>query len=250
MSHYSDIGFELFNPQDSLNIFNLIHSNEKIERTEYNIPNSKGIVYALYKFGEIRYSAKLNYNTHQIRAIALGHNNENASECKYIKTIKGNSSALDFDTIMVEKDGIPFWFCCPNIEIDNVEKYQDISLRIASFADTIEIKDLPKNDRTFNNPEELREYISTHNLEMAEESYIANFESEPSYAFVSGIITNFKLEKNIFTEKEYYSIDFDCLGLHFKALVDTKLINEKDLQIGIHLSAKDILLIKVPLYHK
>lgn len=232
MNHYSDIGFEIFKPQDTLNIFNLIHLNEEIERTEYNIPNSNGIVYCIYKLGEIRYSAKLNYNTHQIRAIGLGHNNEKITNAKYIKTIKGNSRALNFDNIMIEKDEIPFWFCCPNIEIINIEKYQDIKLRIASFADTIEIKDLPKNNKAFNNSEELREYILTHDLEMAEESYIANFKGDQSYAFVSGIIKDFKLEKNLFTEKDYYTIDFDCLGLYFKALVDSKAINKDDLQVG------------------
>mgnify|MGYP003446157311 FL=1 len=67
---------------------------------------------------------------------------------------------------------------------------------------------------------------------MADESYISNFEGNQSYAYVSGIIKNYKLEKNPLTYYSYYTIDFDCLGLHFKALVDEKEINKEDLQVG------------------
>ena len=216
MSHYSDIGFEIENSKDIIKLFNNIISNQNIDRLEYFINDD--ITLTIFNIRDIRYIAKINNKTHQILSLSLGHDNLNVSEVEFVEII--NNETFKFSNIMVEKEGIPFWFSCANTEVCELKQNDNIEIKIASFAESIKIKDCDENS------------LNTEKFAMADESYISNFEGNQSCAFVSGIIKDYKLEKNFLTYNSYYTIDFDCLGLHFKALVDEKAINKEDLQVG------------------
>ena len=216
MSHYSDIGFEIENSKDVIKLFNNIISNQNINRLEYFLNDD--IILTIFNIRDIRYIAKLNNKTHQIISLSLVHDNLNVSEVEFVEII--NNETFEFNNIMIEKEGIPFWFSCANAEVFELKQNNNIEIKIASFAESIKIKDSEEDS------------LNSEKFEMADESYISNFEGNQSYAFVSGIIKDYKLEKNPFTYYSYYTIDFDCLGLHFKALVDEKEINKEDLQVG------------------
>ena len=96
--------------------------------------------YMMYYFGEIRYSAELDTVNNQISRIGLGHNNERISKAIYGNKIKVSEESGDFDTLVIEKDGIPFWFSCPNMGIFHIkeDEHEDLDLKIASFANSIE----------------------------------------------------------------------------------------------------------------
>jgi len=245
MSHYTDIGFKIEKNEDVVNTFNFINSNGKIKRLTWDLPSQNkddNIVLTMFYIGEIRYSAKLNLKTNYILDIGLSHNNERICKAEHIGTLNAVNDESGFKVVQVEKDGIPFWFSCPNVEIFNIQdgKREELDLKIASFAENIEIKEKAPERKTENKqmtPEEVVEFVKENGIQMADESYIAFFNDDPTYAHVSGTIKDFKLEKNEITTVKYYAIDIDCLGLYFKVLVDPKLINKKKLKKGNILSS-------------
>jgi len=172
MSHYSDIGFEIKNSKDVIKLFNNIISNQNVNRLEYYLNDD--ITLTIFNIRDIRYIAKLNNKTHQILSLGLGHNNLNISEVEFVEII--NNETFEFSNIMVEKEGISFWFSCANAEVCELKQNDKIKIKIASFAESIKIKDSEEDS------------LNSEKFEMADESYISNFEGNQSYAFVSGIL--------------------------------------------------------------
>ena len=243
MSHYSDIGFNIKNKKSWDKIFKKIVSNNDF--MQWNIFEGKGKddpVLEMRKFDSIRYFIKVGKDG--VENLAPAHDNERISDAdivystteKYsdtdffrVEMIRQNE---DFPTVKVIKDGIPFWFCCPNCEIfydDTTDGSKD-SLKICSFANYVKVK--PQNNAEPMTLDELNAKRKRGELEFADECYIASFNGDKSIAFVSGIIKDAKILKNPLTKKKYYAVDVDCLGLYFKMLIDPKMIKFKKLQVG------------------
>lgn len=233
MSHYSDIGFKITTSKELVDLFNNINSDETIKRGSWDLDSEGNIQYMMYYFGEIRYSAQLDVINGQILRLGLGHNNEKISKANYDAKIKVDENTGDFDTLVIDKDGIPFWFSCPNMDIFHIkeDEHEELDLKIASFANTIEIIDA-KEEKTFFVDQDDNDEIKKDKLEFANESYISDFQNDPVHGFVSGIITGFKIETNPLTKETYYAIDIDCLGLYFKLLVDINLVEYSELKVG------------------
>ena len=189
-----------------------------------DIPSIKkeGIILTLQKLGEIRYFSKLNINNNEILEIGLSHNNENIEKMRIIDSNYNNKEG--FPILQLEKDGIPFWFECPNVEIFNMNGEKECDVKIVSFANNVQIK----------NTKTKAEYTEKEKLQFADESYISSIvlQGNPATAFVSGIIMGYKKEINVITNNNYYAIDVACLGLNIKMLVDVSLLNEKDIVLG------------------
>ena len=111
------------------------------------------------------------------------------------------------------------------------DEHEDLDLKIASFANYLEIID-PVEEETKVIDEIQEEVRQGKPIDFANESYISNFENDPCEGFVSGIIQGFKLETNPLTGETYYAIDIDCLGLYFKLLVDVNLIEYQEIKVG------------------
>ena len=233
MSHYSDIGFKINKANEVVDLFNRINSDESIKRGSWDLDAEGNLEYMMYYFGEIRYSAELDTVNNQISRIGLGHNNERISKAIYGSKIKVSEESGDFDTLVIEKDGIPFWFSCPNMGIFHIkeDEHEDLDLKIASFANSIEIIDA-KEEKKFFVDQDDSDVIKEEKIEFANESYISDFQNDPCTGFVSGIIKGFKLETNPLTGETYYAIDIDCLGLYFKLLVDINLIEYEEIKVG------------------
>jgi hypothetical protein len=233
MSHYSDIGFKLTKNEDVIELFNRINKDESIKRGSWDLNGSDDTIYVMYYFGEIRYSVELDNVNNYINRIGLGHNNERISKAIYNGKIKVGEDTGEFDTLVIKKDGIPFWFSCPNMGIFHIkeDEHEDLDLKIASFANYLEIID-PVEEETKVIDEIQEEVRQGKPIDFANESYISNFENDPCEGFVSGIIQGFKLETNPLTGETYYAIDIDCLGLYFKLLVDVNLIEYQEIKVG------------------
>jgi len=223
MSHYSDIGFKIDSNKDVVDLFNQINSNKNYPQMVWDIPSAKkdNIILTLQKLGEIRYFSKLNNKNDEILEIGLSHNNENIEKMGIIDI---NYNKDGFPILQLEKDGIPFWFECPNVEIFNMKGEKECDVKIVSFANNVQIKNTKnKTDKT-----------EKEKLQFADEAYMSSImlQGDPATAFISGIIKNYKKEKNVITNNNYYAIDVECLGLNIKMLVDITLLNEKDIVLG------------------
>lgn len=182
MSHYTDIGFKVNSNKEVVDLFNQIFSNKKFSPVFWNIPSTKEEcnVLAMQKLGEIRYFSKLNRNKEIIK-IGLAHNNEYITKMGIVDI--NYNKKYGFPILQLEKDDILFWFECPNVEIFDMKNEKDCNIKISSFANYVKIK----------NPKENTEIDETSCF--ADESYISNWNDNPSIAFISGIIKNYKLEK-------------------------------------------------------
>ena len=132
MSHYSDIGFKLTKNEDVIELFNRINKDESIKRGSWDLNGSDDTIYVMYYFGEIRYSVELDNVNNYINRIGLGHNNERISKAIYNGKIKVGEETGEFDTLVIKKDGIPFWFSCPNMGIFHIkeDEHEDLDLKI------------------------------------------------------------------------------------------------------------------------
>ena len=177
----------------------------------------------LYKYlGKLEVLIMYDENNSILR-LALGHNNQRISKAKYEGIIRSDMSSGDFDTLMIMKDDIPFWFECPNMDIFHIDPNdkEELDLKIASFANSIEIID--PNAKSDDKDDKLK---------FADESYISDFQNNPVNAFVSGVIKDFKIESNSVSGESYYVIDIDCLGLYFSLLVDSEMIDVTEIEVG------------------
>ena len=59
----------------------------------------------------------------EILELGLAHNNENIVKMDIIDVDYSNKKG--FPILQLEKDGIPFWFECPNVEIFNMENEKE-----------------------------------------------------------------------------------------------------------------------------
>lgn len=221
MSHYSDIGFIINSEEDVIELFNKIKTNKEYPPMiwELDINEEKEVILAMHKIGDIRYFAKLDNKNSQIIELSMGHHNENVTKMDILHIDYEVSSG--FPILQLEKNDIPFWFECPNVEIFNMEGEKDCEIRISSFANRVFIK----------KPDEKAE-LPGLGFSLADESYIADWQNDPSVALMSGIIKGYKIEKNILTNEPYYAIDVDCLGLSIKMLVDVNYLKEEDIIAG------------------
>jgi hypothetical protein len=233
MSHYTDIGFKVDDAKGVMDLFNEINSNEDIKRGTWDLDEEGNLVYVMYYIGNVRYNVELDLQNDQVNRICLGHDNERICKAMYGRKIKVNEDTGDFDTLVVDKDDIPFWFSCPNMPIFHIkqDEPEELDMKIASFANVIEIIDKQEEKKFFVDQDPIEEK-KDRKLEFANECYISNFENDPCEAFVSGVIHSFKKETNILTGNEYYTINIDCLGLYFNVLVDPSMINYDDLEVG------------------
>ncbi|MBO5394356.1 MAG: hypothetical protein J6A28_00430 [Clostridia bacterium] len=227
MSHFSDVGFKVGGREDVVKLFNAIHSNAKLPKTVWEF-DEHGTQYVIHYIDDIRYISLVNYNKSQIQKVSLGHFNERLSRVNVITRLKDKEGSSDFDTLQVEKDGIPFWFSCGNVDIFNFKEGEELDIRIASFAHYVEVKNanMPIGNK------DLEEIQSQEHIQMADESYYSYWKDDQSMGFVSGIINNVKIKKNPLTKKHYYAVDVQCLGLNFAMLIDENLIKKNQLRPG------------------
>ena len=221
MSHYSDIGFKVNSNEDVIELFNKIKTNKENSPMiwELEINEEREVILAMHKLGEIRYFAKLDNKNNELLEISLGHHNEKVTKMDILH-INYEVSA-GFPVLQLEKNEIPFWFECPNVEVFNMEGEQDCEIRISSFANKVFIK----------NPDEKVD-LPGLKISLADEAYIANWQHDPSVALLSGYITGYKKEKNIISGRSYYAIDVECLGLNIKMVVDINYLKEEDIIPG------------------
>lgn len=219
MSHYTDIGFNVKNNQEVVALFNKINSNKNYPPMIWDINIQENIILTMKKLGEIRYFSKLDNKKNKITEIGLSHNNENITKMRIININYDNKEG--FPILQLEKDGIPFWFECPNVEIFNMENEKECDVKLSSFANNVKIKKANEEKN-----------IQEEKFSLANECYISDWNGDPSVALIQGIIKGYKLEKNVLTNKLYYAIDIECLGLNMKMLVDKTLLNKKEIIIG------------------
>lgn len=221
MSHYSDIGFKIETNEELIELFNKIKTNKEYPPMIWDIEMSeeKEVILAMHKLGDIRYFAKLDNKNSEVIELSLGHHNENVTKMDILHINYEVSSG--FPILQLEKNDIPFWFECPNVEVFNMEGEKDCEIRISSFANRVFIK----------KPDE-KVMLGDSKYSFADESYIADWQHDPSNAFVSGVIKSYKKENNVISSESYYAIDVECLGLNIKMLVDTNYIKEEDIIAG------------------
>lgn len=223
MSHYTDIGFKIDNNDDIVDLFNQINTNKNYNQMVWDIqsPKDEGIILTLNKLGEIRYFSKLDKKNDEILDIGLAHNNENISKLGIIDVNYDNEG---FPILKLEKDEIPFWFECPNVEIFDMENEKECDVKIACFANNVQVK----------KPNEKTKGFEDQKFQFADQAYMSKImlQGDPATAYVSGVIKDYKVEKNIVSNNNYYAINAECLGLNIKMLVDIDLLDEKDLIPG------------------
>ena len=168
----------------------------------------------------------VNYRKSAIEKLSLGYKNDKVSTVQVIERIAVEEENPDFDVVKVEKDGIPFWFNCGNVDVFNFKEGETLGIKIASFADSVEVK----------NP--TPEGYKAEGVSFADESYLADFLNDPTRAHVSGVIQDVKIKKNPLTKKHFYVVDAICLGLNFRMLIDENLIKKKQLKAGKIISGK------------
>lgn len=224
MSHYTDIGFKINSNKDVIDIFNQIISNKNYPQQVWSVSSTEkdNIVLTMQNVGNICYFAKLDNKKKSILEIGLSHNNENISKMEIVDVNYNNKNG--FPIVQLEKDGIPFWFECPNVELYDMKAETECDVKIASFANNVKIK---KSQDKIENSED-------GEFQFADESYMSSmmFQGDPATAFVSGIIKSYMKEKNVITNMDYYAIDVECLGLNIKMLVDISLLDEREIVSG------------------
>lgn len=221
MSHFSDIGFSKFEDRDYYEEHYVDFMNEILDG-KYGASEVQkagdGLSLHTYSLGAIRYAYLIDDNEDKVVDFEMGYKND-------IHSIGDNAKALNEDTegaffnVQVEVNGIPFCFSCLNAPVIDFSNDNEIAFTVASFANDIEILSEDELDK------------SKHK-KMAAESYIAYFNHDPSSGFISGIIKGFALEQNPITKENYYVVDADCLGVHFKMLVDPELLKGIELEVG------------------
>ena len=224
MSHFSDIGFTKFEDRDYYEDHYADFMNEILDG-KYGAPEIKnageGRSLYIYSLGAIRYVYLIDDVKDELIDWEMGYKNENRSFGNNAKLLNEESNT-EFFNMQVFVDGMPFCFACLNAPIADligINEEDEVVFSVASFANDIEILSENKLDK------------SKHKR-MAPESYISYFNQDPCNGFVSGIIKGFTLEQNPVSKENYYAVDADCVGVHFKMLVDPKLLEGKELEVG------------------
>lgn len=221
MSHFSDIGFSKFEDENYYEDHYADFMNEILDG-KYGAPEvqnaGEGMSLHTYSLGAIRYAYLIDDEEDEIVDFELGYKNDIQSFGTYVKSLNEDADVAFFN-VQVEVAGIPFCFACINAPVIDLSNDKEIAFTVASFADNIEVLSEDELDK------------SKHKR-MAAESYMSYFNHDPSSGFVSGIIKGFVLEQNPVTKENYYTVDTDCLGVHFKMLVDPRLLESKELEVG------------------
>ena len=223
MSHFSDIGFGKFEDKSYYQAHYFNFMNEILDGN-YGVPEIKKAgennSLHIYSLGGISYVYLIDDEKDEIIDFEIGYKNEiiavGRGLCRAFTT---NGTA--FCNVQIEVDGIPFCFAClnaPIFDIEDDDNDDEIEFSVASFAESSEI--LSRDELSINKYKK-----------MGIESYIAYFKDDPSNGFVSGIIKDFALEQNPVTKENYYVVDADCLGVHFKMLIDPKMVSD-ELEVG------------------
>ena len=217
MTHYSDMGMEFSNQQEHSKFLEDL-CNDNIKGYSF-LEDIKGGKFLHKELGNIV------FNIMQIKKnLKIGFTYKNKDIVEGV-VLSCKENPHDTYTLNVDINGIPFWFDCSNAVFFKIKKKKKVKFSSACFADYVEIWTKEElNKHREENEEELK---------MADESYISDFNTDPTTAYIlSGIITNFKKDKNPLTDKEFWVIDISCLGLKTKLLVDTKEIDEASIKKG------------------
>ena len=219
MSHYSDMGFEICSRDDLNNLIKKIADNKFGKPIIYD-QNKTQI--KEYSFGDIRYYFMCKKEQKlQIFDLTFSFFNPQINFSVVLAEIlKTNKN--EFENINVAKDGIPFWFHCPNLRVVCPKKFDIINLSISCFADKVDLL----------TQEEYNNKVAKDDLKMAEESYISFFDHDPTRAWLSGYITNFEKQINPISKKDFYVVDINSMNLNWRLLIDKKMVDETKLKIG------------------
>lgn len=217
MSHYSDIGFEMNNREDEKTLIKDFMSQKYAESMVWDIKDtSPQQSLMMQKIGKLRLFAKV--DDKNLLSFSFSHDNERVSDARVVSLDDDNLDG--FKIVCVEKDDVPFWFHSPNADIFFFDDKGDDKLKIASFANSVQIKSIEDIGKAG-----VRDF--------AAESYVSNFfNNDYTTGWVSGIIQGWTKEKNPITGKKYFAVDADCMGLHFKMLVDEHMIDKRELKVG------------------
>ena len=246
MSHYSDIGFNVKNPQDIQRIVDIFCNPNFLELNKetssamsWDIQDNPNSVLQLFKFKDLRVFSKINLKEGGIDDFFVGHDNQNISKVSVDKNPIKKTDDNGFPTLnFLSSEGIPFWVTCFNADIFWFDKEDTSDIKLVSYANYIkEIKDYSKKEKSLNkgNKIDSNNMISTikeKDYEMADESYISYFKHDITTSWLSGVIQDFKLLENPISNNKYYAIDIVCLGLKIKLLVDPKIFDNTLLAKG------------------
>lgn len=221
MSHYSDIGFAISSREE----FNKLI--EDLSTNKYSNPiihNKKNLQIREHQIGDIRYFflyQKKWFLKLVGKDLTFSYNNPNISKTKLLSVSNGNNDTFNNIFVSSENDG-QFCFACPNLATKKIKKDSTVNLSIACFANQIELI----------SKEEYENESTKDELSLADESYLSNVEKDPTTAWLSGYVVDFKKETNPLTNESFFVIDISCLSLNFRLLVDKNFIDEAKLQIG------------------
>ena len=220
MSRFSDIGFSRF--RDVIYYAEVMNGvlNGKYGQPEVQSAG-EGLSLQTYSLGEILCVFLIDDDEDEVVDYAVGHENQRLSTGTFAEYMDDAPDTAFFN-LQVEVDGLPFWFAClnaPAYDLRWLAEGEEVQFSASSFAESVEVLSVDELDKS--------KYKG-----MAAESYIADFNDNPCRGFVSGIVKNFSLEQNPVTEENYCAVDADCLGVHFKMLIDPKLLEGKEIEVG------------------
>lgn len=246
MSHYSDIGFNVKNPQDIQRIVDTFCNPNFLERNKetssamsWNIQDNSNSVLQLFKFKDLRAFSKINLKEGGIDDFFVGHDNQNISKVSVEKNPIKKTDVKGFPTLnFLSAEEIPFWVTCFNADIFWFDKEDTADIKLVSYANYIEeIKESSKPEKSLDSGSKIDSNnvisaIQQMGYKMADESYISCFYDDITTSWLSGVIQDFKLLENPISNNKYYAIDIVCLGLKIKLLVDPKIFDSTLLAKG------------------
>lgn len=247
MSHYSDIGFNVKNPQDVQKIVDMFCNTNFLERNKeissvmsWDIQDNPNSKLQLFKFKDLRVFSKINLQENTLTDFFVGHENQNISKVSINKNPIKKTDDNGFPTLnFLSSEEIPFWVTCFNADIFCLDEEKDmIDIKLVSYANYIkEIKESSKIEKKLENSDKIDSNnvisaIQQKGYKMANESYISYFWDDITTSSLSGVIQDFKLLENPISNNKYYAIDIVCLGLKIKLLVDPKIFDSTLLEKG------------------
>ena len=247
MSHYSDIGFDVKNPQDVQKIVdkfcnpNFLERNKEISSAmSWDIQDNTNSVLQLFKFKDLRVFSKINLKEGRLDDFFVGHDNQNISKVSVEKNPIKKTDKNGFPTLnFLSPEEIPFWVTCFNADIFWFDKEEDTAdIKLVSYANYIkEIKESSKIEKSLDGGSKIDSNnvisaIQQKDYEMADESYISYFKDDITTSWLSGVIQDFKLLENPISNNKYYAVDIVCIGLKIKLLIDPKIFDSTLLAKG------------------
>ena len=215
MKNYSHIGFDINSEKDEKDFFHKIYTNNNYPIQKWNIetPEHKNLVLSMQNLGEILYFTKLENNT--LLDTAIIYNNENINKLNVVSVYTSKDNNFPLLELGIDGYAKTFWFECANADIFNIQNKETCDVKISCLPYSISIK--KQSDSNTN------EYFFPDTWD---EAY------NPCKAMLQGIIQGYTIKKNIVTEKDYYCIDVECLGLHIKVVADISMLTESNLAKG------------------